>query len=100
MLTPNRKAFAQLMMSHHHKRRNPIECNDIGKKRLRQSRRLSTMEYSGNNSKFNNVKPYPCLVAICDTLHLMPGKRNKVFADTIRTPAGSKPDAKEEITDT
>jgi len=30
----------------------------------------------------------------------MPWKRNKVFADTIRRPAGSKEDEKEEITDT
>jgi len=43
------------MMSHHHKRCNPIERNDIGKKCFRQSRCLRTMEDSDNNQKFNTV---------------------------------------------
>ena len=42
-----------VMSHHHHKRCNPIERKDIGKKRFRQSRCLRTMEDSDNNQKFN-----------------------------------------------
>ena len=42
-------------MSHHHNRYNPIQRNDIERKRFRQSRCVRTMEDS--NTKFNSHLP-------------------------------------------
>ena len=45
--------ITQPVMSHHHKRYNPIERNDIGGKGFRRSRCVRTMEDS--NTKFNKA---------------------------------------------